>query len=152
MIAASMEAFSCAAAAASLGRNLLTTIKAIDTIVEKAKDAQNSLVILKSEVTAINLSVQRIRHLLNQSAGHIQGQIDRSPELKETFATAFAACELIINRLAQEIEGLQASIGPRERLAGRAKFVWKEDALKDFLQALRGQNGAIMSLIQCLQV
>jgi hypothetical protein len=152
-----MEAFSCAAAAASLARNILSTIKGIDTICEKYKDAHNSLGFLKTEVTTISLSVQRIRFILDQPPGHLQAQVDGTPELKETFAAAFAACELIICRLAQDIEGFQTSIGatdpaPLGRLIGRAKFVWKEDSLRDLLQALRGQNESIMFLVQCLQV
>jgi hypothetical protein len=55
-----MEAFSCTAAAVSLGRSCLSTLKALYNLHEKYCNARTTIAALHSEITVIGAAMQYI--------------------------------------------------------------------------------------------
>ena len=149
-----MEAFSCAAAAASLGRTCLSTLKALYDLHEKYRNARATIAALHSEITVIGASMQYINVIFEQHPVLAQTRFYDNPELEQTFAAALAGCNLVLSCLDEEVEKIRTGMGSEDTKGrkGKAKLLWKEDTMKDLLHTLRGQHSAIFSIIQCLQV
>jgi hypothetical protein len=149
-----MEAFSCAAAAASLGRNCLSTLKALYNLHEKYRNARATIAALHSEITVIGASMQYINVIFEQHPDLAKKRFYDNPESEQIFAAALAGCNLVLSCLDQEVEKILAGMGAGDSKGrkGKAQLLWREDTMKDLLNALRGQHSAIFSIIQCLQV
>lgn len=74
--------------------------------------------------------------------------------LRDTFDAALAGCALVFSCLDEEVRRLMQGVGEGERVrrGARAKFLWKEDKMRELLLSMRGQHSTIMSLVQCLQM
>ena len=149
-----MDAFSCATAAASLGKSCLSTLKALYSLYEKYRNARTTIAALHSEITVIGASMQYINVIFEQHTDLAKTRFYENPALEQTFSAALAGCNLVLSCLDEEVEKILLEMGPEgsKGLKGKAHLLWREDVMKDLLHTLRGQHTAIFSIIQCLQV
>lgn len=149
-----MEVFSCVAAAASLGRNCLSTIKSLHNLYDKYHNAHRTIAALHSEVSVIGVSMQFVNVIFEEHQEAIKRRFTKIPELEQTFAAALAGCNLVLSCLDEDIEKILSRLGSQGSggRRGRARVLWREDAMQDLLHTLRGQQSAIFSIIQCLHL
>jgi hypothetical protein len=149
-----MEAFSCAAAAALLGRTCLSNLKALYNLREKYRNARTTIVDLHSEITVIGASMQYINVIFEQHPDLAKTRFYDKPELEQTFAAALTGCNLVLSCLDEEVEKIMAGMGSEDSKSrkGKAQLLWREDTMRDLLHTIRGQHSAIFSIIQRLQV
>ena len=76
-------------------------------------------------------------------------------DLLTTFDTALTGCMVVFTCLDQEIQKLSApSSSSQSKLTWRvrARLLWKEDKMKEYLSLIRGQQTSLSFLIQLLQM
>jgi len=149
-----MEVFSCVAAVASLGKSCLSTIKSLHNLYEKYQSARRTIAALHVEVAVIGASMQFVNVIFEEHQEIIKLRFTKIPELEHTFAAALAGCNLVLSCLDEDLEKILSRLGPEgsKSRKGKARMLWREDAMKDLLLTLRGQQSAIFSIIQCLHL
>jgi hypothetical protein len=149
-----MEVFSCVAAAASLGRNCLSTINALHNLYEKYQAARRTIAALHVEVATIGASMQYVNVIFEEHQEIIKLKFKKIPELEHTFTAALAGCNLVLSCLDEDLEQILTRLGAEgsKGRKGKARMLWREDTLKELLFTLRGQQSAIFSIIQCLHL
>ena len=131
----------------------LATAKALNGLLGIYKDAQKTIVAICSETSIISASLVQIQSLLIRDAQALTSRFDCRDELKATFDTALTGCMVIFSCLDDEVQKLASyANGSETSWVTKAKYLWKEDTMKEYLQQLRGQQTAIMLLIQLLQM
>lgn len=149
-----MDPFSYARAAASLGRNCLSTLQALYNLHEKYIGVRQTVEALHREIAAIGVSMQFINDIFEKNPDMAKTRFYHNPNLEQTFAAAIAGCSLVLSCLDEEVEKILIGIGPvgSKGRKGKARYLWKEETMNGLLQTLRGQHSAIFSIVQCLQV
>lgn len=149
-----MEAFACVAAAASLGKNCLSTLTALHRLYEKYRNARTVIAALLSEITLIGVSIQYVNVIFEQHPEWVKTRFHHNPALEQTFGAALASCNLVLSCLDEEVEKIVAGMGPDDSKGrkGKAQLIWRDDTIQNLLHTLHGQHSAIFSIIQCLQV
>ncbi len=66
-----------------------------------------------------------------------------------TFDQAITGCMLVYSVLEDEVQKLYARA---DSVSGRIRYLWREEAMKDLLHQIRGQQTALTLLIQALQM
>jgi len=149
-----MEAVGCTAAALSLGQLCLTTVHRLHTLLEKYRNTPQTIAALHTEIVAIGASMWYIKMILENTPELESSRFCGDPGLADMFFHALSGCRLVLvsvqNQVSSFIEGIDQK-GSTARKAKR-KYLWKEATLKELLHTVRGQNAAISSIIQCLQL
>lgn len=107
-----------------------------------------------SESTVISTSLAHIQGLCTRNPDALRSTLLERPELEATFDQALTGCVLVYSVLDDEVQRLYVAI-EKDGLAGsmgRIKLIWKEDAMRDVLVQIRGQQAALGLLIQALQM
>jgi hypothetical protein len=143
----------CTIAGTILGttRICLATTKTLYDLCDKYRHASITITAIYTESVVIGASLQRIQKLLSQSGQNGQNGID---ELADIFEAALTGCTLVYSRLDNEIELLKSDTNEAGEVnrRGRARYIWKEDTMKELLQLVRAQNSALTLLLQCLNL
>jgi len=111
-------------------------------------DASITITAIYSESMIISASLSQVQGLLLRDA------LQRKPDLRSAFDTALTGCMVVFSCLDDEVRGLigKAASGSDLDRMDRVRIVWKEDRMKELLQQLRGQQTALLLLIQGLQM
>lgn len=126
----------------------LHTAKDLYELRSRYSDASITITAIYSESIIISASLSRVQDLLLRDA--LQGR----PDLRSAFDTALTGCMVVFSCLDDEVRGLvgKAASGSDLDWTDKVKIVWKEDTMKELLQQLRGQQTALLLLIQGLQM
>ncbi|KAJ9668276.1 hypothetical protein H2201_001706 [Coniosporium apollinis] len=129
--------------------------KELNDLREKFKDAQMMISAICSESTVISASLAHIQTIVLSNPDALTAQFQFRPELEGAFDTALTGCMMVFSVLQDEVQSLTSSSKSASKDIGwsiKAKYLWKEETMKDLLQQLRGQQTALTLLIQALQM
>ena len=76
------------------------------------------------------------------------------PEIAATLDTSLTGCMVVFSCLDEEVREVLRHAGGKARLSwrGRVKTIWKQETFQELLDSMRGQQLAINTLIQLLQM
>ncbi|KAF2016485.1 hypothetical protein BU24DRAFT_409583 [Aaosphaeria arxii CBS 175.79] len=132
----------------------ITSARALYELREKYKDASMTITAIYSETNVLSTSLAHIQGLCTRNPEALRTTLQEQPQLEATFDQALTGCVLVYSVLDEEIRRLYEGIR-QEGVAGamgRMKFLWKEEAMKDVLMQIRGQQAGLSLLIQALQM
>lgn len=138
----------------SLSQRCVTSARELYLLREKYKDASMTITAIYSESNVIATSLAHIQGLCMKSPDALRSTLQERPELLSTFDQALTGCVLVYSVLDDEVQRLYDGVG-REGMAAamaKMKLLWKEEAMKDVLTQIRGQQTALSLLIQALQM
>jgi hypothetical protein len=151
-----MDPLSITASVAGIAGACLATAKTLSDLRSKYKDAQMTIAAICAETTVIGTTLAKIQGILLNNPQALTAQIQAVPglELQATFDIALTGCSVIYSCLDIEVQKLKADASGADGpgWTERAKFLWKEDTMKDLLNHLQRQQGSISLLISVLQV
>ncbi|ORY06757.1 hypothetical protein BCR34DRAFT_604104 [Clohesyomyces aquaticus] len=111
------------------------------------KDASLLISAIYSESMVIAASLSQVQTLLQRDA------LRNRPELHDTFDKALTGCRVVYVCLEEEVRELARKADNEElRRRDRLKYLWREETFKELLQQIRGQQSALVLLIQVLQM
>lgn len=133
----------------------LTTGKALHDLSCKYQDAPRTIVAISSEATVISASLSQIQALI-LSKDNPEQLLRTRPEIAATLDTSLTGCLVLFSCLDAELQEVSRHVRSRSGTGlswvGRAKTVWKQETFQELLDGLRGQQLAINTLIQLLQM
>ena len=96
-----------------------------------------------SQIQAIILSKQNPENLLRSR-----------PEIAATLDTSLTGCMVLFSCIDEEVREVSKHVGGKAGLSwrGRVKTIWKQETFQELLGGLRGQQLAVNTLIQLLQM
>ncbi|KAK3323251.1 hypothetical protein B0T19DRAFT_476390 [Cercophora scortea] len=149
-----MDGVSCGVAALAVGKLCLATVRGLQTVFEKYRNAPQTVAALHTEVVAIGASMHYIQLILAKNPELETSRFYGDGDLAQLFLHALSGCRLVMISLQQQVSSLVGDMGQQGSTARKAKrrFLWKESSIKELLQTVRAQQAAISSIIQCLQV
>ncbi|KAF2087879.1 hypothetical protein K490DRAFT_56458 [Saccharata proteae CBS 121410] len=145
-----MDPLTLTAAIVSLSWKAFEIGKEFNDLRLKYKEADATIDAICIEAEVVHVSLSRVRRLFENGAP----TRPKSDELYMIFDTAVTGCDAVLSCLNEEVKKLKASASQSGTFGWkvRAKFIWKEEAMADLLNKLRGQRGAISLLFQSLQM
>ncbi|KAF2252440.1 hypothetical protein BU26DRAFT_502909 [Trematosphaeria pertusa] len=138
----------------AISARCVRTARALYDLRGKYRDASMTITAIYSESTVISTSLAHIQGLCTRNPDALRSTLLERPELEATFDQALTGCVLVYSVLDDEVQRLYVAI-EKDGLAGsmgRIKLIWKEDAMRDVLVQIRGQQAALGLLIQALQM
>jgi hypothetical protein len=102
----------------------------------------------------ISASLAQIQSLLLQRQDLAHVWKSQHAEMPMVLDQALTGCMVVFSCLDAEIQRITAGVADvsRIRWRSRARMVWNESHLNDLLSSIRGQQTAITTLIQLLQM
>lgn len=150
-----MDPLTITASVLSITTTCIHIAKDLSDLREKFKDAQMMISAICSESTVISASLAHIQTIVLSNPDALTTQLQFRPELEGAFDTALTGCMMVFSVLQDEVQSLTSSSKSASKDIGwsiKAKYLWKEENMKDLLQQLRGQQTALTLLIQALQM
>ncbi|KAF2114853.1 hypothetical protein BDV96DRAFT_646722 [Lophiotrema nucula] len=150
-----MDPISIVAGVAGVIFTCLKITKALNSIRPDYLEASATIAAICSESSLVSASLSQIQALLLQKTGTISEYLENRPDLAATLDTALTGCTVVFACLEEEVARLRPETCRDEderSLAQRVKTFWKAGAMKELLESVRGQQGAITLLIQILQM
>ncbi|KAF1981746.1 hypothetical protein K402DRAFT_425161 [Aulographum hederae CBS 113979] len=143
-----MDPLSIASGVMSLVVDGIATAKLLYDLRDKYKNASTTITAIYTESMVISASLSQIQALQARNA------MSDKPELYATFDIAITGCNIVFSCLKEEVGDLADKALGSDGLnwKDKAKMIWREDAMKELLQQLRGQQTALTLLIQGLQM
>ena len=143
-----MDPLSATASVAGIVAFCLKTAKALESLRESYKHASGTIAALCSEAAVISASLAQVQGLL------LRTQCKIRPELRDAFDIALTGCAVTFSCLDHGVQCLAQEADETNRFGWKtkARYVWKEEAMRDLLLQIRGQQTAISLLIQGLQM
>jgi len=131
----------------------LSVAKELNDIRCRYKDAPMTIISICSETTTISVSLSHIQSLL-LSKRDLEGILQARQDLATALDTALVGCAVLFSCLNEETQRITKGQSGSSTFAFRSKarLLWNHDKLKELLDGLRGQQIAINTLIQLLQV
>jgi hypothetical protein len=127
--------------------------KELDNIRCHYKDAPMTIVSISSETSTISVSLSHIQSLLRNTRD-LEGILQARQDLATALDTAMVGCAVLFSCLNEEMKRITTGQSGPSTFAFRSKInmLWNHNKLKELLDGLRGQQIAINTLIQLLQV
>jgi len=149
-----MDPLSVGASVGSLSGACIVTLKNLNELLGKFRDAPKTLRDLSSETKIISISLSHLRNVLISDEHSVLTQSLLKPDIRSALDVALTGCNVILSCLETEIRSLTVNIATGEKLSfsDRAKIAWKDDKFKELLQQLRRQHNAIATLNHCFQM
>ncbi|KAF2179065.1 hypothetical protein K469DRAFT_717574 [Zopfia rhizophila CBS 207.26] len=149
-----MDPLTITSAVISISARCIQSARALYDLRGKYKDASMTITAIYSESTVISTSLAHIQGLISKNPDALRSTLQERPELEATFDQALTGCVLVYSVLDDEVRRLYTGIGKEgvAGMVGRVKFLWKEEAMRDVLVQIRGQQTALGLLIQALQM
>jgi hypothetical protein len=149
-----MDPLSVGASVGSLSGACIVTLKNLNELLGKFRDAPKTLRDLSSETKIISISLSHLRNVLISDEHSVLTQSLLKPDIRSALDVALTGCNVILSCLETEIHSLTVNIATGEKLSfsDRAKIAWKDDKFKELLQQLRRQHNAIATLNHCFQM
>ncbi|OCK78595.1 hypothetical protein K432DRAFT_406322 [Lepidopterella palustris CBS 459.81] len=143
-----MDPLSVTAGVMSVIGDCLRTAKDLYDLRSRYSNASITITAIYSESMVISASLSQVQSLLLRDA------LQNKPELHAAFDTALTGCMVVFSCLDEEVRDLATKVEDRNDLnwKDKAKLLWKEDAMRELLVQLRGQQTALTLLIQGLQM
>lgn len=133
----------------SLTAKCLNTAKTLHSLKERYKDAVLTITAMSTECTVVSASLGLVQSLVLKKPDALQSSLSSRPELVEIFDTCLTGCVLVFSILDGEVQRLNA----RPESAGkRAEIMWRDTRMTELLQQIRGQQTALATLTQALQL
>ncbi|KAK5689848.1 hypothetical protein LTR97_012608 [Elasticomyces elasticus] len=119
----------------------------------KYKDAPRTFVIISSEIAVISASLSQLQALI-LSQKNPEKLLRSRPEIAATLDTSLTGCMVLFSCLDEEVREVSRHVRGLGNLSwvGRVKTVWKQAKFQELLDAIRGQQVAINTLMQLLQI
>ncbi|KAF2181767.1 hypothetical protein K469DRAFT_637902 [Zopfia rhizophila CBS 207.26] len=133
----------------------LKTAKILNELRPRYLEASATIAAICSESTLVSASLSQVQALLLRNSKVMATQLQARPELAATFDTTLTGCTVVFACLEEEVNRLDIKACKEEDQDSwkhRAKIAWRADTMKELLQSIRGQQGAITLLIQMLQM
>ncbi|KAK5735308.1 hypothetical protein LTR17_008315 [Elasticomyces elasticus] len=148
-----MDPFTIATTVTKLTSTCLTTGMAIYDLSCKYKDAPRTLIIISSEISVISASLSQLQALI-LSQKNPEKLLRSRPEIAATLDTSLTGCMVLFSCLDEEVREVSRHVRGLGNLSwvGRVKTVWKQAKFQELLDAIRGQQVAINTLMQLLQM
>ncbi|EMC96355.1 hypothetical protein BAUCODRAFT_33682 [Baudoinia panamericana UAMH 10762] len=148
-----MDPFTIAATVTKITTTCLTTGKAIYDLSCKYQDAPRNMVAISAEVAVISASLSQIQALV-LSKQNPEQLLRSRPEVAATLDTSLTGCMVLFSCLDEEIREVSRHARGLDKLSwlGKVKTVWKQEKFQELLDGIRGQQLAINTLIQLLQM
>ena len=129
------------------------TGKAIYDLSCKYQDAPRSMIAISSEVAVISASLSQIQALI-LSKQDPEMLLRSRPEIAATLDTALTGCMVLFSCLDEEIRIVSRYALRQHGFSwkGKMRAVWKHEIFQELLDGIRGQQMAINTLIQLLQM
>ena len=128
-----------------------STAKALCGLMGKYRNAQKTILAIHTETTVISASLIQMEGLLGRD-GQLTSQLESKDMVKAAFDSGLTGLYMVFQCLDEEVQKLAGyADGTATDWATRARFLWKEDTMKDYLQQLREQEISISLLISLLQ-
>lgn len=140
---------------AKITSTCLTTGKIIYDFSCKYQDAPRNILAISAEATVISASLAQIQALI-LSKENPEEVLRSRPEIAATLDTSLTGCMVLFSCLDEELRAVSRHVHGqgREGLSwkGKVKTVWKQETFQGLLDGIRGQQLAINTLIQLLQM
>jgi hypothetical protein len=150
-----MDPLSITASVAGIATACLATAKTLNDLRNKYLDAQMTIAAICSETAVVGATLAKIQGILLGNPQVLKAEIEGIPgsEIQNTFDVALTGCSVIYSCLDVEVQKLRKAAGGASDpgWAEKAKFLWKEDRMKELLENLRGQEISITLLVSILQ-
>jgi hypothetical protein len=146
----SMDPLSITNAVTGLVGVCLKTAVQLDGLRSRYKNAGVVIAALCSETTVISAGLTQMQTLLAQNI-----QVRNRKDLLTTFDTTLTGCLVVFTCLEQETErlALAGSRGqPKLTWSLKARSVWNDKKMKDYLSLVRGQQASLSFFIQLLRM
>lgn len=144
-----------AATIATLVGTLATVTQSCHNIWAQYHSAHHHLMSLDVECSALTTSLQAIRQIILAKHSDFQTMIKSEADatLFEDLTTTLSSCSIVITHLNEQIAKLYHATDSKRwyTFAGRAKYVWNEDAIRSLLERTRGLTGAVNLILNTLQ-
>ncbi len=149
-----MDPLSIGASIGSLSSASIVTLKNLNELLGKFRDAPKTLRDLSSETKVISISLSQLQNVLVSDKHSVLTQSLLKPDIRNALDVALTGCQMSLSCLETEIHSLTANIGTDQKLSfsDRAKVAWKDDKFKELLQQLSRQHNAIAALQQGFQM
>ena len=119
----------------------------------KYNDAPMTIVAICSEAKIIGASLSQVQNLILRR-DDLTNVLNTRPDLAAALDTTLIGCAVLFSCLHEETERITKGSTRRSQYTWwkKARVVWNHDRLKELLDGLRGQQTAIITIINLLQV
>ena len=148
-----MDPLSITANVVGITTTCLATIKALNDLRTKFREAALTLAAICSESAVISATLSRLQSfIMSQERKFLKCFEDRM-ELVATFDIALLGCVAVFSCLQEEIGRITRGMdNPQIGKFGKIKMLWREDVMQELLRQIRCQQVAISLPIQILQM
>lgn len=111
------------------------------------------MIAISSEMTVVGASLSQIEAIISSKQDSDTLLLSR-PAIAATLDTALTGCMVLFSCLDEEIENVSRYGHGHDNLSwkGKARVAWKHETFQELLNGIRGQQLAINTLIQLLQM
>ena len=135
------------------------TAKTLHDLAERYRGAKTMIPALQVQTTTIAWSLRSLHLVLDlkdpQTSDLVRRRFKELPELEENLEVAMAGCDMVLACLDAEIEDLVRGARPmvdQVKWKTKARWLWKDDTLRELLQSLQGMHASVLAIMQCFQV
>ncbi|KAF2727460.1 hypothetical protein EJ04DRAFT_557379 [Polyplosphaeria fusca] len=131
----------------------LRSARALHDLCGKYKDASMTINAIYSETMVLSTSLAHIQALCTKNPEALRSTLNDQPQVEQTFDQALTGCVLVYSVIDDEVQRLYNGMG-KEGMSGaisKSKLLWKEEAMRDVLVQIRGQQTALSLLVAVLQ-
>jgi hypothetical protein len=131
----------------------VSTAQSLKELRNEYNDAPMTIVAICSETTLISASLSQIQSLVLRRHD-LTNILNARPDLAAALDTSLIGCAVLFSCLHDETQRItKGSTQPSQfTWKGTARVMWNHDRLKELLDGLRGQQTAINTIINLLQV
>ncbi|PMD16650.1 hypothetical protein NA56DRAFT_752922 [Hyaloscypha hepaticicola] len=131
----------------------LSAAQSLNELRNKYNDAPMTIVTICSEATLISASLSQIQNLVLRRHD-LTNVLQARPDLAAALDTSLIGCAVLFSCLHEEVQCItKGSMLPDKfTWKGKARAIWNHDRLRELLDGLRGQQTAINTNINLLQV
>jgi hypothetical protein len=129
------------------------TGKALYDLSCKYKDAPRTMIAISSEMTVVSASLSQIEVIIS-SKQDSESLLRSRPAIAATLDTALTGCMVLFGCLDEEVKNASRYGRGNDTFSwkGKMRVVWKHETFQELLDGIRGQQLAINTLIQLLQM
>lgn len=111
------------------------------------------MIAISSEMTVISASLSQIEATIS-SKQDTESLLRSRPAIAATLDTALTGCMVLFSCLDEEIKNVSKHGRGHDTFSwkGKARVAWKHETFQELLDGIRGQQLAINTLIQLLQM
>jgi hypothetical protein len=129
-----------------------STIKTIDHLITRYKDAPTKLKSLRAESDVVRTSLLHLQSIFT-SDGFLAQQLDAKPDLKAAVDSTLTGCWAVYILLDKDVQRVGGDPSGSEKLnwKKRGYLLFNDEIINDYLSQIRGQVQGLGFLLHCLQ-